>query len=662
VTRKAASISAFCALWMMMCACSSGAQSRPLIDFRHTAWGLQDGAPSQIYALAQTKDGYLWLGTYNGLFRFDGVTFEEYQPLRGQHLLHSGIRSLLATSDGGLWIGYTLGDTSLLKNGTIEHHPFKGHVDRAGGCVYSILTRRDGSTWAATLNGPIKFVSGSWTDVGETAGTDIKSSYSLFEDSHRTLWMTTDTLVYRLPENATQFQKTGLSGDNTAITQSADGTVWVANETGIYDMTHALNPQIRPHPAIPFNDFVLDIRSDQFGALWVTAPRSGVTHISHPKAALGLAGKSQSPTVENFSLKDGLTSEQGLASLDDREGNMWVATADGLDRFRQEALRPAPLPSKFGFYALAPEADGSVLIGTEADGLQRLMNGQITKFPAGKESRVSCIYRAPDEKLWLGAGETLGYLDHGRFTAVALPPEVRTPARDTTALTLGPNGDLWMQTNSKLLGIFRLHQGKWSEVPGTRGKGPADVLTTSRDGRVWAGYYKVPSITIFDGDKSTKFTEEQGLTVGAVVALHELAEGMLIGGQHGLNLMKNDEIFALRFAGDLKVEGISGIARTEDGSIWINSLAGILRVPADEADQALKDPSHAMQYRLFNYLDGLAGKPPQVWPLPSVVQGVGTTLWFTTTNGVVSIDTAHIYTNPVPPPVSIKSLLVDGAA
>jgi len=350
------------ALLIAACACVSSAQSRPLLQFQHTSWTLQKGAPSQIYALAQTTDGYLWLGTYNGLFRFDGVTFEEYQPPQGQQLLHSGIRSLRATVDGGLWIGYQRGDTSFLRNGVLEHQLFKEHLHRAGGCVYSIITRRDGSTWAATLNGPIKLIAGAWQDAEETTGTDIKSSYHLFEDSRRTLWMSTDTVVYRLPEDARQFERTSLSGDNTVITQSADGTVWIANESGIYDATNDLNPGIHPRPAIPFNDFVLDIRSDRLGALWVTAPRSGVTHVNSPKAAAGLAAGAQAGFVENFSLKDGLTSEQGLASLEDREGNMWIATADGLDRFRPQALHPAPLPSKFGFYALAAERDGSLLV------------------------------------------------------------------------------------------------------------------------------------------------------------------------------------------------------------------------------------------------------------------------------------------------------------
>ena len=118
--------------------------------------------PSQILATAQTTDGYLWLGTANGLFRFDGVTFEPYRLPRGQQFLSTSIQSLRATADGGLWIGYTLGNTSFLKDGVLTTQLFHGHLERANGTVWSIIVRRDGSTWAATLNGPIHLVSGEW--------------------------------------------------------------------------------------------------------------------------------------------------------------------------------------------------------------------------------------------------------------------------------------------------------------------------------------------------------------------------------------------------------------------------------------------------------------------------------------------------------------------
>ncbi|MFC6645489.1 two-component regulator propeller domain-containing protein [Granulicella cerasi] len=134
---------------MAMFASVASAQTRPFLQFQHTGWTIQNGAPSSITRLAQTTDGYLWLSTVNGLFRFDGVSFEEYRPPHGQQLAHTGITSLYATSDGGLWLGYTLGDTGFLKNGVLTLQSFKGHVQGHAGTVNYVYVTHDGTTWAA---------------------------------------------------------------------------------------------------------------------------------------------------------------------------------------------------------------------------------------------------------------------------------------------------------------------------------------------------------------------------------------------------------------------------------------------------------------------------------------------------------------------------------
>jgi ligand-binding sensor domain-containing protein/two-component sensor histidine kinase len=633
-----------------------------LLQFQHTAWTEQNGAPSQIFATAQTTDGYLWLGTANGLFRFDGVTFELYRLPRGQQFASTSIQSLRATADGGLWIGYTLGNTSFLKNGVLETQLFRGHIRRANGTVWSIVVRRDGSTWAATNSGPIHLVSGEWQDADEVAGTDVKSSYSLFEDSQRALWMATDDFVYRLKDGAGKFEKTPLNGGGNAVfSESADGTIWIADQYGVHDIAAHLGPDGHPLSLIQFKDNAMDLRSDSGGALWVVGSQTGITRIEQPGTVLMLPTSAQHDALESYTIKNGLTSERGTTLLQDHEGNIWVSTADGLDRFRQTTLTPAPLPSKFAFYAVATEAAGAILVGTEDDGLQRLNSGKISKVPTGKETRIAYVYRAHDGKLWLGGFGDLGYLEADRFTAVPVPPDIKSPGRDTQAMTSGPGGDLWIQTVSNS-GILRLHDGQWNRVPYSGpAKGAAVVMTTDRSGRVWAGYMS-GFIAIFDGAKTTTLSREQGLTVGNVLALDPSTDGMWIGGENGLELMRTDRPVELRFAGDTKIQGISGILLMEDGTLWLNSLPGILRITSAEVSKALKDSTHAMQYRLFNYLDGLSGKAPQLRPMPSIIRGAGTTLWFTTTNGVVSLDTAHIPTNTIAPPVSIKDMVVDGQA
>ncbi|WP_260738865.1 ligand-binding sensor domain-containing protein [Tunturiibacter lichenicola] len=321
------------------------AQSLPLSHFQHTAWTLQDGAPSQIDALAQTKDGYIWLGTVNGLFRFDGVRFEQYKPSRGQQLAHTGIRALTATDDGGLWIGYTMGDTSFLKDGIITNHLFH-HIKRGGGTVFSIVVDQDRSVWAAAYEGPLHFVAGKWQDPEEDEGFNIKASYNLYGDNKGTMWLATDDFVYRLDHGSKRFVNTGINGGTDAVfTDGPDGTIWIADRNGLYRVSDQQRPNRPPRSIIPYKDTATALRFDNTGALWTLGAKTGITRIRQPNDAIKLTPPVIPGDVENFSLKDGLSSERGLASLKDREGNIWIATSDGLDRFRVMAFNPAPLSS-----------------------------------------------------------------------------------------------------------------------------------------------------------------------------------------------------------------------------------------------------------------------------------------------------------------------------
>lgn len=339
---------------------------------------------------------------------------------------------------------------------------------------------------------------------------------------------------------------------------------------------------------------------------------------------------------------------------------MWVSTSDGVDRFRPDVIYPAPVPASFDMFSLAAEAPGTLLIGTREEGLQRLAAGKLTRLDTGHQATITCVYQAPDGKLWLGGHGELGYMQNGRYTGVTLPDDIKTPQRDTQTMTTGPDGDLWIQIQTRL-GIFHLHEGKWINVlnPFIKFGTVAVVMNTDHGSRVWAGYLS-NRVVIFDGDKRRLIGGGDGLTVGNVLALHPSLEGMWIGGEHGLEIMPADRPLQLNFAGGTSIDGISGITKADDGSLWLNSLSGILRVPPSEVELALKDHTHPMQYRLFNYLDGLSAKAPQIRPMPSILKGVDNTLWFTTTNGVASIDAANIYTNAVVPSVAIKGLLVDG--
>lgn len=636
-------------------------QSREIAlrQFQHTRWTLQDGAPSQINALAQTTDGYLWIGTVNGLFRFDGVKFEAYQPPAHQHLSETSIQTLTATADGGLWIGYTFGDIDYLKNGRLQDQRFA--PDYSGATVYSIIRDHDGGLWAATIDGLLHVVNGVWSNAEETKGLKIASCYFLSVDSKGALWLTTDGMMYRLPHGARKFESTEIrAGAGSVTVEGPGGNEWITDSAGIAAFTSS-SPVQQSSSHIKIPGITTALQFDPSGALWVLGAAHGITRIPRPKSALELTSHKHDLNQEQFTAKDGLTSDNAMAALSDREGNIWIATPAGLDRFRRTVFDPAPLPISFGQYALAALPDGSLLVGTQFDGLQKLTGGRLSKVIGVPLQDISCIYRAPDGKLWLGGKGDLGYLQDNTFHSVPVPPNIKLVPRDTQAITTGPDGEIWLQVAASGESFLKLHAGHWEPVVASRPKYPtALTLVSDHAGRVWGGY-RNGIVRVFEhGDSITRVDKNGGITVGNVTAIYDSGSHVWIGGEHGMQVMLSGRPTPVRFSGNTPIEGVSGIIQSHDGAMWINALPGVLRVSAKDVSRFLKDQSYPLRYELFNYLDGLSAKAPQMRPLPSITEGVGNTLWFTTTNGAFSIDTASIYRNSVGPPVSITGIAVDG--
>jgi ligand-binding sensor domain-containing protein len=202
------------------------ASDRTIAQFVHTGWTAKDGVPG-VVALAQTTDGFLWLGTARGLYRFDGVSFELYQPRSGDAFPSTNIVSMLALPNGDLWIGYREKGVSLLRGGrnvnfdTVERQPW-GRVSR-------FAQDREGTIWAGSASGLARFESGQWRRAGSDWSYPGKNASALFLDSHGTLWVASERSLFFLPAGSRAFQPTGVKiGQAGQIVESSSGELWFA--------------------------------------------------------------------------------------------------------------------------------------------------------------------------------------------------------------------------------------------------------------------------------------------------------------------------------------------------------------------------------------------------------------------------------------------------
>jgi ligand-binding sensor domain-containing protein len=359
---------------------------RDIHQLAHRSWGQRDGYPGRAQALAQATDGFLWIGSDIGLFRFDGVHFERYVPSSGDQLPEDRVHGLLALPDGSLWIAYgTLGNGNkicFLRNGNVKCY---GKADGVTSIPQAIVNDREGTIWANTNTGVIRFNGTRWEHIGTDwnfpGDVPRATSTALFVDSRGTLWAGVNHTVLYLKQGSKRFEPTGtFAGYSTSIAEAPDGTIWLADSdsyvraisTSVSAKSAAMikceiETPIGTPPKCPSEDpLVVKVRTvndlifDRNGSLWTTTNRFGLGRVPHPERLRNQPISKNSDALQEFASKDGLSADNCNPILEDRERNIWVATRDGLDQFRDTPLVPVALPTSTFQIAIAPADGGDI--------------------------------------------------------------------------------------------------------------------------------------------------------------------------------------------------------------------------------------------------------------------------------------------------------------
>src|SRR5882724_11606635 len=262
-------------LTSFLCSQVRGVDDRRLFqELDHTGWTIRDGAPPNIADIAQTADGYLWIATEGGLYLFDGVQFERFQPAAGPPLLSDSVSALLPMPDGGLWIGYSDGGASLLTKGKLRNYSREAGL--GSNFVSMFASDQDGTIWAATSSGLERLENSHWTRIDNNWNYPAAKADSIYVDRRGTLWVTTGNTIVFLRKNEKQFHLTGLSfTDSVVMTGSKDGTLWTSGIAGrVIPFQLSAANSVTKGSAIDFRSLSLLI--DHEGMLWVATTSKGI--------------------------------------------------------------------------------------------------------------------------------------------------------------------------------------------------------------------------------------------------------------------------------------------------------------------------------------------------------------------------------------------------
>jgi PAS domain S-box-containing protein len=622
------------------------------VQVGHDAWTFQQGAPADVACLAQTNDGFLWLGGANGLFRFDGTRFEPFSSPFGDLLLSNNLYSLFAPPSGGLWIGYTFGGFSFLDKGRVTNYA------SGIGSVYGFAQDRDGIVWAGTSSGLWRFDHSGWQNIGVEWNAPAGRVTQVGFDSEGILWalvggsLRPKDLIYLIP--GTRHFKTAASNLSVnGFTWEPDRTVLTApvapRESGSGEGTD------ERLPAYPVTKDNLQM-VDRNNSVW-SSPFDKPVVMRLPK------DNKASPVIpETYNVNP-----YEMASLVDREGNIWFGDTRGIHRFfytpliRQGFPKETSVSSDFGVVA---DDHGAVWISFGSR--DNNIIGDLYHVLGGKaERRLTQVttgfsYRAPDKTFWFSGEHCLWHLVGDDFVRVNLPPEMVNQFEFLQTITEDQQGGVWVSFGRH--GLYRLANGSWTPYGG-RDDLPktGTMLTAFTDslGRVWFGYAK-SQLAVLDGDRARVFGPSDDLQVGNVTAIYGRRSEIWIGGEFGLEQFDQGRFHKIAAVDDRWLRGISGIVEMANGDLWLNAVSGIFHIRKAEISEALKDPAYRVKGEHFGRREGLSGVANQFRPLPTAIEGTDGRLWFALRNGVAWLDpAAYSEKRTVRPPVTIQSVSAD---
>ncbi|MFT4113736.1 two-component regulator propeller domain-containing protein [Silvibacterium sp.] len=680
---------------------------QPPRHYGYQSWQTDSGLPQNtVHAIAQDRQGYLWIATEAGLVRFDGAQFRIFTQQDTPALGSDIIDSLCLDRDGWLWIGTSQGvaryrdgrfaSSAQIAGEVVAPVPARSAIWRiaqdAGGRIWlltsaglesydghgfaqadgvppldedaTMVVGVQGDLWLSTMQGLAYTAAGSihFRIAGIPSSGAASAIHALAVDSHGQAWAAVSAGVeICAASDCRMLEAASPLGNVHAIAFDAEGRAWLGADNGLamYDgrtLTRWSTGEGLPAARVERLFF------DREGALWIATPVG---------PARFYRGR-----LEAMPAHEGLVGGSLLSWLEDREGNLWLGSESaGVTVLRDRAFTTWDMASGLSsdhIRAVAGDQGGTLWLGTDGGGLnQRHVDAQgrisftaLTTAQGLSSNIVLSIAAAPDGSLWLGTPDGLNHIENGRVTRVFTSADGL--ADDfVRSIYFDREGNEWIGTRR---GLSRWKDGvftTWTSLDGL-GSDLVGAMVEDREGALWIA--TLGGLTRFAHGSFHNFTPQDGLSSRVITALHEDAQGDLWIGTAGggIDLLHDGRFYAARGRVPLSPrsaalpDDVAGLLEDAAGGLWISSGQGIFHVERDALAAALESAHPApVTVEGYGVADGLrvreasSGGHPAAWRMPDG------TLWFATPKGVATADPAHLARNPTPPLVAIEQVSID---
>lgn len=635
-----------------MCVSLAGvAEELKLPDYFPRTWRTEDGLPDNaVTAVVQTHDGYLWIGTYAGLVRFDGVQFTVFNSASTPGLQSDRVTSLFEDAQGVLWIGHERGDLTRY---------FAGEFKALA--VHETGIRRKIPAINADANGDIWMLNEEGTLVRARDGTSCSLPNTdgwaeMAQDGRGKLWVTSGGQLAavengRLTVSAITNNSNGVGNYVLGICASRDGSLWVVHDKQVGKWNgSALMEDRGPNPCSGTVVAMLETKSGVLAmgtssdGLYLLFPNRGVLHFNHA---------------------NGFPSDWIRCLHEDREGTLWVGAGSvGLIALRPGKIETLDAPNNWqGRVPLSVTVarDGAIWVGSEGAGLYRYQDGSWTNFAenAGiSNNYVWCVSEDAQGRMWAGTWGGGMYLQHGDHFII--PPGLENINVPMPSILHDSNGVTWIGTAS---GLLRSENGGAQWFGEKEGLKIPDVRTILRDhdGTIWFGMLGGGLGRLKNG-RVDQFLKHDGLASDYIQCLHldddnELWIGSFGG---GLNRLKNGRFSRIAAVDGLPNNFICGIEEDRHGNFWISSHNGIFRISKKSLDDCADGKTASVDCLTYGIGDGLPSLQCAGGLQPAGCKLADGRICFPTSKGLVIINPDDTKVNHLPPPVLIEDLYAGG--
>lgn len=594
---------------------------KAITQYQHKNWSTEHGLPqTTASAIEQTPDGYLWIGTSEGIARFDGVQFKVFDK----------------------------NNTPILNSNTI--------------C--SMIKDHIGNLWVGTQGGLIKIKDNQFTAYNKEQGLPAGTPESLYEDHNGAIWFKIRELgLVRFKDGKVDIfplKDANLNFYSKIICEDQNGNLLVGTVNGLLQLKD--NQFINYSPLLPNNE-VLAINRDNANTLWIAIKDKGIYRL-------------KDNNIKLYAAQEGLTHNYVQALHTDRDGNLWIGTNEGLMRFVNERFNLYTVDeglSDNSIIAFYEDYEGNLWVGTNVGGIDQFKDGKFTPYTLteGLPSKTPKLIEDRDGNIWAISrkGQTAklsggifipAELDYSRILPRSLATTVNPSLNVQTLFLTDHQGRVWQATYGVGVTVSKDGVDTLYTINNGLTTNTVSLLYEDNAGTIWIGTFN-GGLIAFNNGQFSYYGKREGLQSDIIRYLYGDQAGNLWIGTNGggLSRLKDGKIYSYTRKEGLFDDVVYHILEDDQHNLWMSCNKGIFRVSIADLDAFDQGTNKTIKTIIYGRADGMKN-PECVGGLNFALKSQDGRFWFATIEGIVMIDPNNIKLNRVRPPIKVEDIIIDG--